>query len=142
MVNVLDATAKKTIEDAIRRSERLTSGEIRVHLQHYVIGDVFEHAKKIFRQLGMGRTKEKNAVLIFVAVKTHKFALLGDGGIHERVGDGFWQETRDIMLQCFRNGKLTEGIVAGVENVGLKLAAHFPRKVHDQDELSNEVTER
>lgn len=137
----LDKVAKAEVVEAIRQAEGLTSGEIRVHLKKKCGRDVLTEAKKVFSRLRMHRTKERNAVLIFIALESRQFAILGDRGIHERVGDLFWAETRDTMEACFTRGELKEGITAGVESVGKKLKAYFPRQAKDTDELSNTVTE-
>ena len=141
MVNLLNKRAKEEIVEAIRWAERETSGEIRVHLKKKCGEDVLVEAKKVFSRLRMHRTRERNAVLIFVAWESRQFAILGDRGIHERVGDLFWAETRDTMEACFARGLLKEGITAGVESVGKKLRAYFPRQAKDINELSNTVTE-
>ena len=137
----LDKAAKAQVVEAIRQAEGLTSGEIRVHLKKKCGEDVLAEAKKVFSKLRMHRTRERNAVLIFVAWESRQFAILGDRGIHERVGDLFWAETRDTIVSYFSKGQMKEGIVAGVRSVGEKLKAHFPVKAEDINELSNTVTE-
>ena len=141
MVKTLDKEAKKEIVEAIRQAERLTSGEIRVHLQSRCKEDVLTHARKVFSRLGMGRTKQKNAVLIFVALDSRRFAVLGDSGIHACVGDEFWSGTRDIMDNYFSKGRIKEGIITGIRNIGEKLKAYFPLQTNDGNELSDTVTE-
>ena len=137
----LDKNLKKEIVHVITLAEKMTSGEIRVHIQSRCKEDVLHDAKKVFHRLKMHKTRERNGTLIFIALESKKFAILGDKGIHEQVGDAFWNETRDIMKDHFRSGRLKEGILAGVENAGRKLQTFFPRKASDQNELSNRVTE-
>ncbi len=141
MVDLLDKNAKREIVDAIRKAEAQTSGEIRVHLARKCREDVLGHAKKIFSKLGMHRTKRRNAVLIFVALDSRRLAILGDAGIHDRVGDFFWGGTRDKMIEYFRKDEIKEGIIAGVAGVGEKLRQHFPRHLDNPDELPDTVTE-
>ncbi len=131
---------KERIARAIVEAEKMTSGEIRVHVASKCGDDVLAHAKKVFERLRMHRTQEKNAVLIFVALRSKKFAILGDSGIHRRVGDLFWQEARDRMLSHFSKDEILEGIVAGVLSVGEKLKKFFPVKNDDKNELSDAVT--
>ena len=94
----------------------------------------------MFHRLRIQKTRHRNGVLIFVALDSRKFAILGDSGIHHHVGDSFWSQTRDKMTACFSIGHIKEGIVAGVLSVGEKLKIHFPEETHDKNELSNEVT--
>jgi uncharacterized membrane protein len=111
---------------AIRRAESRTTGQICVHVSP---DDVDAHVAVVpaFDRMGLGETKERNAVLIFVAPKTRTFAVYGDAGVHERCSDDFWQSTVAGMETHFRAGSVTEAVVAGIERIGATLAEHFPR---------------
>src|SRR5215470_15104455 len=79
------------IIQAIREAESKTAGEIRVLIQRGKLNsDPLVAAQKKFHRLGMHKTRERNAVLIFVAPRVHKLAVVGDDAIHERCGDEFW----------------------------------------------------
>jgi len=116
-----------TIVGAIREVEQKTSGQIRVLISHKSVADPVADAQKEFVRLGMANSPEKNGVLIFVAPRTHKFAVIGDAGVHAKCGDVFWQELAKVMTQYFRNSEFTEGIIHGVRKAGELLAEHFPR---------------
>lgn len=137
----LDKDSKREIVKAITLTEKMTSGEVRVHIQSKCKEEVFEEGKKVFKKLKMYKTKERNGVLIFIALESKRFAILGDIGIHERVKDEFWNTTRDKMAEHFKKNQIKEGIVAGVLSIGEKLKKHFPRKSDDKDELPNKITE-
>src|SRR5580765_870159 len=78
------------IIQAIGEVESKTSGEIRVLIQRGKLKiDPLEAAQRKFQRLGMHKTRERNAVLIFIAPRIHKFAVVGDQAIHERCGDEF-----------------------------------------------------
>lgn len=140
MVKALDKKSKEEIVQAISEAEDLTSGEIRVHLEPKCRGDVLQKARRLFSRLKMHRTKERNGVLIYVALDSRKFALVGDSGIHARVGDEFWSRTRDIMASYFMKGLIKEGIIAGVGNAGERLKLYFPVKSRDANELPDTIT--
>lgn len=125
-----DKKSEEEIIGAIRRAEHQTSGRIHVHVKSVCRGDVLEEARKIFHRLGMHRTHHRNAVLVLVALKSRRFAVLGDQGIHSKVGEDFWGQVRDTMSGHFSKGQIKEGIVAGVLGVGEKLKVHFP---HEKD---------
>ena len=131
---------KEKIVSAIAEAERTTSGEIRVHVSSHCKEDVFGHAKRIFERLHMERTKERNAVLIFVALKARRFAIIGDTGIHEKVREIIWKNALDTMRGFFSKGRIQEGISAGVLSVGTELRKYFPAHPQDKNELSNEIT--
>jgi len=85
------------IVNAIREAESKTSGEIRVYIQRGKFDtDPVMVAQKKFQRLAMHKTRERNAVLIFVAPRAHKFAVVGDKAIHEKCGEQFggtlWME--------------------------------------------------
>jgi uncharacterized membrane protein len=132
---------KIRIKRAIQKAERRTSGEIRVSLSQPFWGDVWKAAESAFERLGMTATKNRNAVLFFVAPTRHRFVVLGDCGIHEKVGAEFWQGIATAMSERFQHGDFTGGIVAGIETVGEGLAMHFPRGESDTNELPDEVDE-
>jgi uncharacterized membrane protein len=133
---------KVRIKRAIERSERKTSGEICVALSPPFWGDVWKAADRAFERLGMTATRNRNGVLFFVVPSRHRFVVLGDRGIDEKVGQEFWRRIAAILSERFREGDLTDGIVAGVEAVGEALAVHFPWLEGDTNELPDVVDER
>ena len=125
---------------AIREAERLTSGEIRVSLARFFWGDVEKTAGKAFRRLGMENTADRNGVLIFLVPSRKRFVILGDVGIHEKVGQDFWQDASARLSAHFRDGGFTEGLVEVIRLVADRLATHFPSAGEaDRNELSDEV---
>ncbi|HEX9010799.1 MAG TPA: TPM domain-containing protein [Holophagaceae bacterium] len=128
------------IVDAIREAERVTSGEIRVSVAPFFWGNVERTAGKAFRRLGMERTADRNGVLIFLVPSRRRFAVLGDTGIHEKVGQAFWEDVSACLSAHFRRGAFTEGLVEGIRMVGDRLAAHFPSAGEaDRNELPEDV---
>lgn len=130
----------RSVEDAIRSAELNTSGEIRVHIEDQCDDDVLDHAAYVFSELEMHKTALRNGVLIYVAVDTKKFAIIGDSGINQKVGGDFWKETRDIMTTHFRNSNFVTGLCEGIQRAGDQLKRYFPFESNDSNELSNEVT--
>jgi len=130
------------IEAAIARAESGTSGEIRVLVLHEPAADPVPAAQAAFARLGMEKTRERNAVLLFVAPESQTFAVIGDTGVHAKCGQEFWNEMAGAMSGCFRRGEFTAGLLAGIERAGHLLATHFPRLPDDRDELPNRVVEQ
>lgn len=128
------------IVTAIRAAEQSTSGEIRVHVERNCTGDAMERAAYFFKKLGMHRTKLANGVMIYVALEAHRFAIIGDRGINEKVPTDFWESTRNHMAELFKQGLPAEAIAAGVSEAGEQLKRFFPVAAGDVNELSNEVT--
>lgn len=131
---------QKQIEAAIIEAEKNTSGEIRVHIENNCKGEVVQHAIKVFERLKMHQTKERNGVLIYLAVDDHKFAIIGDEGINNKVGPTFWDNIRDHMSKLFQQQQFAQGLCDGIVMAGEELKKDFPLQHNDKDELSNEVT--
>ena len=130
---------RKQITNAIREAELKTSGEICVHLERARGGDVMERAKKAFHKLGMTRTKHRNGVLIYLSLQDHTFAILGDCGIHERVGDSFWNQAASQINEAFLRKDFVGGLVRGIYEIGESLSKHFPREAIDINELPDAI---
>ena len=128
------------IEQAISRLEKKTSAELRVVVEHRTDNpNAVERANQLLDELNMRETAERNGVLIYLAFKPHRLAVVGDAGIHQKVGQVFWQIIYDAMKADVRRGDYTEGICKGIEQVGKRLAVHFPYRDDDKNELPNEV---
>jgi uncharacterized membrane protein len=137
MTNFFSQFDSDRIVQAISAAEAKTSAEIRVHVTRRVPEDLEERALRRFHLLGMTKTAERNGVLVYIAPRAHKFRVLGDVAIHEKAGADFWTSVAAAMEAHFRNGEFTDGVVEAVRTIGDKLAAHFPRKAGDVDELPN-----
>ncbi len=132
---------KKKIMAGIEAAEAGTSGEIRVHLSYdRKEQDLLEQAKKRFHELGMTNTLERNAVLIYVNPALRKFALFGDQGIHEKVGEEFWLALTPKISERIHQKSPTEGILLAVQIVGEALKAHFPAHEKNPNELPNDLS--
>ena len=128
------------VTEAIRNAERQTSGEISVSVSRLFWGDVEKAAWKVFARLRMTETRQRNGVLIFVVPSRRRFVVLGDSGIHAKVGQEFWTSVAAHLSEHFHNGDFTAGLVGAIEEIGEQLAAHFPyNATTDTNELSNEV---
>ena len=124
------------IVQAIHQAEAKTSGEIRVFIQRGKLeGDPLLAAQKKFHRLSMHKTGARNAILIFVAPRAHKFAVVGDKAIHEKCGEQFWQRLVDGMRDHFRNEKFSHALVEAIEEAGKALATHFPKRAASSNEF-------
>jgi uncharacterized membrane protein len=137
---LLQVVDRERIKNAIEAAEHRTSGEICVSVSRLFWGNIETAADKAFVRLGMTRTKERNGVLLFVVPSRRKFVVLGDQGIHERVGQEFWESVAAIISEKFREGDFTGGLLDAIEKVGEELATHFPYDpATDKNELSDDV---
>lgn len=135
----LDQLDDEKIVAAIAKSERQTSGQIRVFVSRKEVEDALEHAKARFLALGMDQTQDHNAVLIYFAPRSHKFAVVGDTAVHERCGDDFWRQLTAAMSEALKNQQFTEAVILAVERCGALLAEHFPPNPDGTNELPDQV---
>jgi len=129
------------IAKAIATAEATTSGEIRVFIQRGNVADAVSDARAQFERLGMTQTRERNAVLVFVAPRAQKFAVIGDRGVYEKCGEPFWEALTQAMRPHFQAQHFTDAIVHAVREAGSLLTQHFPRRPDDRNELPNAVEE-
>ena len=132
---------KQQLVDAIQNAEKRTSGEIRLFIEpkcKYM--DALDRAKEIFFQFKMDKTDLRNATLIYVAVKDHQTAVYGDEGIHQKVGQQYWNEVVSQMLNEFKQDHLVAGICTAISALGEALNNNFPyEKSTDKNELPDEI---
>lgn len=137
----LSPDQEKQIAEAIEKAENGTTGEIRVHIERRCKEDPLHRAIHLFGELGMHETKQKNGVLIYISINDHKLAIYGDEGIHSIVGDEFWNEDIQILVNYFKTNRFADGIIEVVSRVGSKLAEHFPATdAPNPDELDNSIS--
>ncbi len=131
---------KDDIQKAILNAELDTSGEIRVHIESKCNSDVLDRAAYLFKKIGMHKTELRNGVLIYLAVESHKFAIIGDKGINAVVPDDFWDHIKEKMSVQFEKGEFVDGLIDGILTTGKQLKKHFPRHSNDINELPDEIS--
>jgi uncharacterized membrane protein len=137
---LLRAIDSGRVEEAVRQAERRTSGEIRVSVSRFFWGDVRRVAERAFDRLDMRATRQRNGILFFIVPSRRRFVVLGDEGIHAKVGQEFWERVAGAVSEHLRKGDFTLGLVHGIEAVGEQLALHFPfDAATDTNELSDEI---
>lgn len=140
MVRFFSKEEEVAIVSAIRQAELATSGEIRVHVEVGAEVPALTVAKRVFHQLGMHKTQDRNGVLILLEVDRREFAIIGDEGIDRVVSADFWDSERDLLQQHFRRGAFAEGITLAIEQVGAKLKKFFPYQTDDVNELPDDIS--
>ena len=139
-INILNREEDHRVVEAIKQAELNTSGEIKVHIENHCRGKVEERSLYLFNRLKMHETAQRNGVLIYLAVKDHKFAILGDEGINNVVGADFWNDVRDLMLSHFKECRFAEGLEEGIMRCGEKLKTYFPYQSDDINEIPDDIS--
>ena len=132
---------KQDLISAIKRNELKSSVEIRIHIEnHCKSNDPKDRAVEVFYNLKMDQTELRNGVLIYLAVKDHKVAIIGDKGINAVVPKDCWNECYSIMTERFREGDFCGGIVEAMDRFGDNIKSHFPYQSDDVNELSDDIS--
>ncbi len=138
--DLFNEVQQKEIVDSIKAAELNTSGEVQVHIENTCKKEVMDRATEVFASLNMHKTKLRNGVLFYLAVKDKKFAILGDAGINAAVTKDFWESIKESMQTEFRQGKFTEGLCNGILKAGEQLKSHFPYQSDDVNELPDDIS--
>lgn len=128
------------VEEAIAAAEKLTSCEIRVHIQSHCHSEVMDQAVEIFAELNMHKTLLRNGILIFIAIEDHQLAIIGDAGINAVVPENFWEDEKELMISFFRSESYGEGLQAAILQIGEQVAPYFPALPEQDNDLSNEIS--
>jgi uncharacterized membrane protein len=141
MKDTITEEQERQIVRAIQEAERNTSGEIRVHIENVCPSNELDRAVEVFAELHMHQTKLRNGVLFYVALESHHFAVIGDGGINAVVPDNFWDEVKKVVLQDFKQKRYVEGLAKGIDLAGQQLKSYFPYDHKgDTNELKDDVS--
>jgi uncharacterized membrane protein len=141
MAKFLSQKQEQSIVESIKEAEKESSGEIRVHIEKKCKADSpTERAQQVFAELKMHETELRNGVIVYVAWKDHKVAIWGDQGIHEKVGQKFWDDELELILDYFKKEDYETGLSEVILQIGQKLKEFFPYQKDDVDELSNEIS--
>lgn len=130
----------QAIVKAIADIELHSAGEIRVHVEDLCAESPVDRAIEVFNKLEMYRTADRTGVLIFVATEDHKLAIVGDIGIHTKLGDHYWQNIAEEMKEKCKNESIFASVLYGVVAVGEKLKVNFPENQKPENELTNEIS--
>lgn len=135
--SLFDEEDNRLIVKAIRQAEKRTSGEVRVFVENRSrFMDAIDRAAEIFFSLKMEKTEERNAVLVYVALKDHQLAVFADEGIYQKTGQEYWNKVVAEMIQSFNKDDYAKGIAECVIQIGEALTTHFP---FDNDTDKNEL---
>jgi uncharacterized membrane protein len=132
LTHFLSSVEHERIHQAIRAAETGTSGDIVLFITHDRVEDPVTAADQEFRKLGLETGAKKNALLIFLAPKSQKFAIVGGTALHEKVGQRWWDELVALLGRHFKAESFTDGLVAVIQHAGHALQKHFPAGATDR----------
>ena len=95
-----------------------------------------------FYSSGLYKTRESNGVEIYLSLLEREVVVIGDSGIHAKMGNTHWDTVRDLIIQGIRQGDICGGICRAIDSCGKALAEHFPPRPDDINELPDQVINR
>lgn len=92
-------------------------------------------AQQLFLAHGVHRTGARTGVLILVAPHDRLVEVIADEAAHAALGTASWEAICKAVSGPAADGKLADGVVAGVEHAARLLAGPLPAKAGDRNEL-------
>lgn len=140
MKNRLSPEEELKVENAILEAEKMTSCEIRVHIQSHCQKDVMDQAVEVFAELNMHKTAQRNGILIFIAIEDHQLAIIGDVGINTVVPENFWEDEKDLLISYFKREAYGDGLEAAILQAAQQVMTYFPANPEEGNQLSNDIS--
>lgn len=135
------ADQQDAIVAAIQKAERSTSGEIRIYVESrcsYM--DAIDRAEELFSKLRMHETQQRNAVLLYLAMKDQQLAIYAASGIFEKTGKDYWNHKVKTIIGGFSQNDPVKSIVQAIIEIGETLSQAFPYDAAtDKNELPDDI---
>ena len=135
----------RAIRDRIGEQEKRHSGQLRFAVeaalppaQLWRNQDARSRALELFGQLGVWDTEHNSGVLIYLLLADRRVEIVADRGVHGKVGSAAWEAICGEMQRAFAAGRFEQGASSGIAAISDLLAAHFPPRRGNRDELPNE----
>ena len=102
---------------------------------------VRRRAVAIFKSAAERRTTGRTGILIYLSMGERRAEIIGDEAITAVTTPETWGEAMTALLVDVREGRVGDGIVAAIEQVGVVLAEKFPRTDNDVNEIPDKLIE-
>jgi putative membrane protein len=94
---------------------------------------------QVFSQQGIGGTRHRGGLLIYLSLFEHRLEIRCDQTIAEQIPEADLEAIRDEILTLVRAGKITEGLLAGLDPAEKSLAKHVPATDLATESLPNQL---
>lgn len=102
---------------------------------------VRRRAIEIFKAAAERRTVGRTGILIYLSLGEHRAEIIGDEAITSVTTPEDWGEAMADLLAHVRQGRIADGMVAAIDDIGVVLAKHFPRSTADKNEIPDKLIE-
>ncbi len=135
----LSKEALSRVTAKIAGAEKLTSAEIKLVIVRHCWINIWKKAQKTLKKYSLDKTQDRNCVLILLVTTNRQFLIYGDQGIHEKVGQDFWDDVKTHMIEKFKKDQFGSGLCTGIHLIGKSLSAIYPNKEVEANEISDNV---
>ncbi len=104
-------------------------------------GRVHRRAVRYFKVGAESRTSGRTGILIYLSMAEHMAEIVADEAIHSKVAPEDWGEAMAHLVSEVRQGRVADGMVAAIRDVGAILGQHLPRAADDVNELPDRLIE-
>lgn len=98
-------------------------------------------AHELFFMEKLHHKEQRNAVMLFVAVKERYVEILADADIDKKVDASVWKSIVDAFVGHVKAKRIAQGYEAAINQCGELLIEHFPLSEKNIDELPNHLIE-
>jgi uncharacterized membrane protein len=137
---LLSSEVSADFQNQIEIFEKKTSCEIRIHIEEQNDAAVLDRAAFVFDHLGMHKTKQRNALLVYIQIYPSALAIIGDVGIHPHVDAVTWEKWKNQLIHDFSQRNFTKGMSQLLDDMAAHLAPAFPWQANDINELSDTIS--
>lgn len=96
-------------------------------------------AFRMFAEHGVHHTRGRTGIMLLISELERRAVLLGDSGIHAKVGEEGWPRHVELLVSRIREGRTADGIIEVLGALETALAQELPVAADDTNELSNRV---
>lgn len=102
---------------------------------------VRRRAIEIFKAAAERRTEGRTGILIYLSMGEHRAEIVADEAITQVTTPECWGEAMAALLVEVKAGRIADGIVAAVGEVGTVLTEHFPKTTGNPNEIPDKLIE-
>ncbi len=100
---------------------------------------VKQRANRYFTESGIGHTKNRSGILIFISYMEHRVELVADSGIDAKISQEKWNAVISHILEGLENRKLVDHLCYSIQQCGLMLATYFPVREDNVNEVEDDI---
>jgi putative membrane protein len=101
--------------------------------------EVQRAAWQAFGNFRVGRTAGGTGILLYVSLFEQMVCVLGDDPIAAKLDQKTWDEIRDTIIEGIRGRQAAGAFCQAIARCGELLSQHFPYRMGDVNELSDEL---